>query len=48
MMKKKRSVFDVKLDPEEQELLETVDNFEKETAFTKEATANFIRKQLLV
>jgi len=47
-----RSVFDVKLDPEEQELLEsvergewkTVENFEEEAAFAKEAAANFLRK----
>ncbi len=51
-MKKKRNVFDVKLDPEEQELLgsvergewKTVDNFEEELAFAKEAAANFLRK----
>ena len=51
-MKTKRKVFDVKLDPEEQELLESVErgewkrvkNFEKEKAFAKEAAANFLRK----
>lgn len=52
MMKKKRDVFDVKLDPEEQEILEsvergewkTVDNFEEEAAFARKAAANFLRK----
>jgi predicted DNA binding CopG/RHH family protein len=52
MTKKKRNVFDVKLDPEEQEILEsvergewkTVDNFDKEAAFAKKAAANFLRK----
>lgn len=51
-MMKKRNVFDVKLDSEEQELLDsvergewkTVDNFEKEVVFAKEAAANFLRK----
>ena len=51
-MKKKRNVFDVKLDSEEQELLEsvergewkTVDNAEEEAAFAKKASANFLRK----
>ncbi len=51
-MKKKRDVFDVKLDPEEQELLEsvergewkTVDNFEEEAAFAREVAANTLRK----
>lgn len=51
-MKKKHDVFDVKLDPEEQELLEsvergewkTVDNVEEEMAFAKEAASNFLRK----
>jgi len=53
---KKRNVFDVKLDPEEQELLEsvergewkTVDKFEEEAAFAKEAAANFSRKDARV
>ncbi|MFN7097591.1 MAG: hypothetical protein ACK4PR_08545 [Gammaproteobacteria bacterium] len=48
-MKAKRKVYDVKLDAEEQELLEsvehgewkTVDNLEQEKAFVKEAAANF-------
>lgn len=51
-MKKKRDVFDIKLDPEEKELLEsvergewkTVENFEEEAAFAREAAANFMRK----
>jgi predicted DNA binding CopG/RHH family protein len=49
---KKQNIFDVKLDPEEQEILEsvergewkTVENFEQEMAFAKEAAANFFRK----
>ncbi|MBX3710227.1 MAG: hypothetical protein KIT56_09130 [Gammaproteobacteria bacterium] len=51
-MKKKRDVFNVKLDKEEQELLEsvergewkTVENAEEEAAFAKEAAANSLRK----
>src|ERR1700722_9470193 len=51
-MKKKRDVFDVKLDPEEKELLEsvergewkTVDNAEEEAAFAREAAAHSLRK----
>ena len=51
-MKKKKDVFDVKLDPEEQDLLEsvergeweTVENAEEEAAFAREAAANFLRK----
>jgi len=51
-MKKKKAVFNAKLDSEEQELLEsvergewkTVDNIEKEVAFAAEAAANFLRK----
>jgi predicted DNA binding CopG/RHH family protein len=51
-MKKKRDVFDVKLDPEEKELLEsverdewkTVDNAEEEADFARKAAANFLRK----
>lgn len=51
-MKKKRDVFNVKLDNEEQELLEsvergewkTVENAEEEAAFAKEAAANSLRK----
>lgn len=51
-MKMKRKVFDVKLDPEEQELLDSiergewksVDNLEEELAFAKKAAANFLRK----
>lgn len=50
--KSKKDVFDIKLDPEEQELLEsvergewkTVDNFEEEAAFAREAAANSLRK----
>lgn len=49
-MKTKRNVFDVKLDPEEQEILDsverdewkTVDNFEEEAAFARKAAANFL------
>lgn len=51
-MKKKRDVFDVKLDNEEQDLLEsvergewkTVENAEEEAAFAKEAATNSLRK----
>jgi predicted DNA binding CopG/RHH family protein len=51
-MKKKRDVFNVKLDKEEQELLKsvergewkTVENAEEEAAFAKEAAANSLRK----
>lgn len=51
-MKKKRDVFNVKLDKEEQELLKsvergewkTVENAEEEAAFAKEADANSFRK----
>lgn len=51
-MKKTRNKFDVKLDKEESELLEsvesgewkTVNNIEEETAFVKEASENFLRK----
>lgn len=52
MMKKTRDIFDVKLDQDENELLEsvergewsTVGDFEEESALAKEAAANFIRK----
>jgi predicted DNA binding CopG/RHH family protein len=52
MMKKKNNIFNVKLDLEEQELLEsiergewkTVENFEEEAAFAKKAAANTLRK----
>ena len=52
-MKKKRDVFNVKLDSEEQELLKSVergewksvDNVEEEAAFAREAAANFLRKR---
>ena len=51
-MTKKRDVFDVKLDQEENDLLESVEqgewntvaNFEEESAFAKKAAANFLRK----
>ena len=51
-MKKTRDIFDVKLDQDENELLEsvergewdTVGDFEEESNFAKEAAANFIRK----
>lgn len=49
---KKINPYDAKLDKEEQELLEsfergewkTVNNYEEEVAFAKEAAANFLRK----
>lgn len=51
-MKKKRDVFNVKLDQEEEELLKsvergewkTVTNAEEEAAFAKEAATNSLRK----
>lgn len=51
-MKRKRNAFDIKLDQEEKELLEsvergewkTVDNLEEEAAFSREAAANYLRK----
>ncbi len=51
-MKKKKSVFDVKLDAEERELLESIErgewksvnNFKEEAAFAKAAAENFLRK----
>src|SRR6476659_478726 len=51
-MKKKRDIFNVTLDKEEQELLEsvergewkTVKNAKKEAAFAREAAANSLRK----
>jgi len=51
-MKKKRDVFNVKLDKEEQDLLKsvergewkTVENAEEEAAFAREAAANSLRK----
>lgn len=51
-MKKTRDIFDVKLDKDENELLEsiergewsTVGDFEEESALATEAAANFIRK----
>ena len=51
-MKKTRNDFDVKLDQDEQDLLEsverggweTVDDVELEAAFAKKAAANFLRK----
>ncbi len=52
MMKKIRDVFDVKLDQDEMDLLESVErgewktvaNLEDESAVAKEAAANFLRK----
>lgn len=56
MKKKKRDIFDVKLDEYEQEIsdaidqaidkggLKSVENLEQELAFAKEAAANFLRK----
>lgn len=51
-MKKKQDVFNVELDKEEQEILESVERGEwktvkdakKEAAFSKEAAANSLRK----
>lgn len=51
-MKKKRDILDVKLDRDEEELLEsvergewkTVDNTKEEAAFAKAAAANTLRK----
>ena len=51
-MKKIRPVLDIKLDPEEKELLEsvergewkTISNIEEEEAFSKEAAKHFLRK----
>ena len=51
-MKKTRDLFDVKLDQDEKELLESVErgewktvaNAEDESAFAREAAANFLRK----
>lgn len=53
---KKRHIFDVTLDSEEQELLKsvergewkTVKNSKEERAFAKEAAANFLRKDARV
>ncbi len=52
MMKKTRDIFDVELDQDEKEILEsvergewtTVNDFEEESALAREASANFIRK----
>lgn len=52
MMKKRPDAFDVKLDQDEEDLLESVergewksvDNLEEEAAFSKEAAANYLRK----
>lgn len=52
MTKKKRDIYDVELDAEEQDLLQSVekgewksvDNFKKEAAFAKEAATNTLRK----
>ena len=51
-MKETQNIFDVKLDPDENELLESVErgewssvgDFEEESALAREAAANFIRK----
>lgn len=51
-MKNKTDVFDVKLDPEEQALLDsvesgewqTVENSQEEQVFAKEAAANYLHK----
>jgi len=60
MKKKKRDIFDVKLDEEEQEIsdavdqaidrgeLRSVDNLEESLAFAKDASANFFRKDARV
>jgi predicted DNA binding CopG/RHH family protein len=55
-MKNKNNIFDVKLDPEEQALSEslekdewkTVDNFKEEVALAKEAAINYLRKDARV
>lgn len=55
-MNKKTNKFSVKLDPEEQELLDsvergewkTVDNAKEEAAFARKAAANFLRKDARV
>jgi predicted DNA binding CopG/RHH family protein len=52
MMKKKRDLYNVKLDPEEQDILDSVErgewkttkNAKQEAAFAKKAAENFIRK----
>lgn len=56
MKKKKNDIFNSKLDPEEQEIsdavdqaiakgkLKSVDNLKEELAFAKEAAANYFRK----
>lgn len=52
MMKTKKNVFDVKLDPEEEELLQSIESgewdsvadIEDKRAMAKEAAANFLRK----
>ena len=56
MTERKYSIFDIKLDEEEQEIsqaidqaidkneLKSVDNLEEELALAKEAAANFLRK----
>lgn len=51
-MKKKKTVFDVKLDAEEKEILESIErgewkrvkNFKEESAFAKAASENFLKK----
>ncbi len=51
-MKTKKNVFDVKLDPEEEELLQSIESgewdsvadIEDKRAMAKEAAANFLRK----
>ena len=51
-MNKKKDVFDVKLEKEEQDLLDSVErgewkaveNAKEEAAFAKQAAANFLRK----
>lgn len=51
-MKMKRHVLDAKLDPEEQELLDSIErgewksieNLDEELALAKKAAANFLRK----
>lgn len=55
-MKKNRDIFNIKLDPEEQDLLgsvergewKTVKNPKEEKAFAKQAAANFLRKDARV
>lgn len=56
MKKKKHNVFDIKLDEEEQEIIDAIDrgelksvnNLEEELAFARAAAANYLRKDARV